>query len=361
MLKKLKKQSIMKGLGSVFTCLFMCVLLIALGYKDYKDIKEGPKEYTTLTKEDITKGLCVKASFTENFGSYMEEQKEDRRTGKKTLSGVCYLVEMTDAQTGEFYLVSLAVTPEFENEMEKMADNTYLGLTSKPMEYTCQVKKMTSQDYNYATFYLQQMGLETADIHKVLLPYHMVYRDWDAKAKLAYILCGSGAFFGAIAALLLLYTLSGARLGKIKKEISKSGYSFELAEADFENARVLMEKPIFRVGRVFTFLYQGAIPHIIQNKDICWGFYYVVTERGRAGLKKVTHMVGIRTVDKKGYVAEVPNEGRAHYILNMMNAMMPWMVVGSDEAFEKMYHRNLDEFLELRYNKTLDKTTKIDM
>lgn len=359
MLKELKKQSIGKGLKSVFMFLFISIVLIALGFGDFMDLRRGAVDFNDLQASDLSEDICIKLSLTDNYGAYMEEEGRQGSSIVKKTTALCYLIGIGDPTKEDFRYVSLVVPPEYRKQMEDMAQNTYMGKSSEPVEFMCEVKKMGSQDYSYANYYLQLLGYDSYEAREMLCPYHIVYRDWEAKTKLAYVFCGSGAGFGAIAILLLFYTLSGARVKKIQKEVQKLGYTWEYVEVDFEKAKVLVDNPAFRVGRMFTFLYQGATPHIILNKNIVWGYYYSITEHGKAGLKKTTHMVGIRTVDKKGFVAEVPGEGRAKYILDMMNKMLPWMVIGSDDAFHKMFDKDFKNFLDIRYNQFDDKTTNI--
>lgn len=357
MLKELKKQSIRRGLKAVFMFLFLAAVMFVLGFKDFRDVRRETKEFEDLRLEDLSEDINVNITLKENFGSYMEEYEEKRSTGARKTTAVCYLVSMRDAVSGEFRMVSLVVEPEDKKKMEAMAMNTYNGRTSDPISYKCIVKKMSAQDRGYAEFFMKQMGLSDADIDDMLHPYHLVCIDWDSKTSFVRYMFGAGAVCLFIAVVLLLYSLSGARMAKIKKEIKKSGYSWELVEADYENAKVLMDKPVFRVGRIFTFLYSGATPHIVLNKNIVFAYQDSVTQHGRYGLKKTTYLVGLKTIDKKVCVAEVTSEGKAQYILTMINNMMPWVVTGSDNALHQMYQKNLQEFLNIRYNQVDDKTT----
>ncbi len=357
MLKELKKQSIGRGLKAVFFFLFAAALAFVVGWKPFQDLRRETREFEDLKLEDLSKDINVNISLDENFGCYMEEYEEKRSTGARKTTALCYLVSMRDAETGEFRMVSLVVKPKDEKKMEAMAMNTYNGRTSDPITYKCSVKKMGTQERGYAEFFMKQMGLSDADIKDMLHPYHLICEDWDSMTNLVRYMYGGGMVCLFIAVVLLLYSLSGARMAKIKKEIKKSGYSWELVEADYENAKVLMDKPTFRVGRIFTFLYNGATPHIVLNKNIVFVYQDSVTQNGRYGLKKTTYLVGLKTIDKKVCVAEVTNEGKAQYILTMMNNMLPWVVTGSDNALHQMYQKNLQEFLNIRYNQVDDKTT----
>lgn len=357
MLKELKKQSIGRGLKAVFMFLFFAAVMFALGFKDFQDIRRETREFEDLRLEDLSEDINVNITLEENFGSYMEEYEEKRSTGARKTTAVCYLVSMRDAVTGEFQMVSLVVQPKDEKKMNAMAMDTYNGRTSDPITYKCSVKKMSAQERGYAEFFMKQLDLSDADIEDMLHPYHLICVDWDSKTSFVRFMFSIGAVSLFIAVVLLLYSLSGARMAKIKKEIRKSGYSWELVEADYDNAKVLMDKPVFRVGRIFTFLYSGATPHIVLNKNIVFVYQDSVTQQGRHGIKKTTYLVGLKTIDKKAYVAEVTGEGKAHYISNMMNNMLPWVVTGSDDALHQMYQKNLQEFLNIRYNQVDDKTT----
>jgi len=362
MLKELKKQSIARGMSLVFSFLFMSIVLFALGFKDLQQIRTGPVPFAELAPKDLSKNVCVELSLTENFGSYMEEYEQKIGSTEKKTTKVCYLIGMEDTSTGEYQLLSLVVPAEYEDELEQMADNTFDGIASKAVQFTCSVADMGSEERAFAEFYLKQMGFQESEMDEILLPYHLAYCDWEAKTMLVYILCGGGALLAVITVLLLIYTLGGFRLRKMEKDIEKSGYSLDFAEADYMNAKILMDKPIFRLGRVFTFCSDGATPHIILNRDIVWGFHNVVVQRGRSRLiKKTTHYVVLKTKNKKTYVADVPNEAKANLILNLMNNALPWMVIGDSNALHKMYSKDLQGFLNLQYNKFDDKSTNIQI
>lgn len=359
MLSQLWKQSIAKAMKGFLFSLFMAGILLALGYKDFQDVRKGTVNLEDLRPEDLAAGTFVEVFVTENYGSYMEEYEQRRGSTVKTTTKVCYFIGMGQPGDKDFRLVSLVVPGKDEEQMESMADNTFDGKSSSPMNYICEVKKMGNQATSYANIYLTEAGLSSAEINDILLPYHLSKCDWDAKTKFAYIMCGSGAVFVVIGVLILLYSVSGLSVRKIKKETKKTGYSQELVEADYENAKPLIERPVFRIGRVFTFFYMGLTPHIVLNKNIVWAYHHIIVEKGKYGLvKKTTHMVAINTLDKKSYMAEVPTEGKAQYILTMMKTAMPWIVIGSDDALGKMYRKDLQGFLDLHYNKIEDKTTR---
>lgn len=358
MIGQLWRQSIAKGMKLVFMFLGMGAVLFALGFHDLQDIRKGTVKFEDLKPGDLSEGTFVELSITENYGSFMEQNEQKAGSSVQTTTKVCYFIGMGQPGDADFRLVSLVVPATDEKRMENMAENTFNGKSSSPMSYICEVKEMGSQARSYANTYLNQAGLNSAEINDMLLTYHLIECDWEAKTKFVYIMCGSGAVLAAIGILVLLYSVSGLSIRKIKKEIKKTGYSQELVEADYRNAKVLMDHPAFRIGKVFTFFYTGATPHAILNKNIIWGYYHVVVEKGKYGLlKKTSHMVVINTLDKRSYTVDVPAEGKAQYILRMLNMAMPWMIIGSDDAFFRMYNKDFQGFLNLHYNKINDKTT----
>ena len=358
MIGQLWRQSIAKAMKGFFMFLAMGAIVFALGYNDLQDIRKGTVKFEDLQPGELSEGIFVELSVTENYGSYMAEYEQKRGSTVKTTTKVCYFIGMGQPGDADFRLVSLVVPATDEKRMENMAENTFNGASSSPMNYICEVKKMGSQERSYANTYLNQLGFNSSEINNTLLTYHLSECDWDAKTKLVYILCGSGAVLVGIGILVLLYSVSGLSIRKIKKEMKKTGYSKELVEADYRNAKSLMDHPVFRIGKVFTFFYMGATPHAILNKNIVWAYHHVVVEKGRHGLiKKTSHMVVINTIDKKGYMVEVPTEGKAQYILRMLNTALPWMVIGSDDALVRMYNKDIQGFLDLHYNKINDKTT----
>ena len=352
MIGRLWRQSIAKSIKGFLMFVAMGAVLFALGYHDLQDIRKGTVKFEDLKPGELSEGTIVEVTVTENYGSYMAEYEQKRGSAVQTTTRVCYFIGMGEPGDADFGLVSLVVPGTDEKIMENMAENTFNGKSSSPISYVCKVKKMGDQERAYANTYLNQVGLNSGEISSILLNYHLSECDWETKTKFVYIMCGSGAVLTLIGILVLLYSLTGLSIRKIKKEMKKTGYSKDLVEADYRNAKSLMDQPVFRIGKVFTFFYTGATPHAILNKNIVWAYHHVVVEKGKHGLiTKTSHMVVINTLEKKSYMIEVPTEGKAQYILKMLNTTLPWVVIGSNDALVKMYNKDLQGFLDLHYNK----------
>ncbi len=355
MIGRLWRQSIAKSIKGFLMFVAMGAVLFALGYNDLQDIRKGTVKFEDLKPGELSEGTFVEVTVKENYGSYMAEYEQKRGSAVRTTTRVCYFIGMGEPDGADFCLVSLVVPGTDEKIMENMAENTFNGKSSSPISYVCEVKKMGDQALSHANTYLNQLELNSAEINDILLTYHLSECDWDTKKTFVCIMCGSGAILGGIGILMLLYSISGLSIRKVKKEMRKTGYSRELVEADYRNAKVLMGNSAFRIGRVFTFFYTGATPHAILNKNIVWAYYHVAVEKGRYGLlKKTNHMVIVNTLDKKHYSIDVPTESKAQYILRTLNMEMPWMVIGSDDALVRMYNKDLPGFLDLHYNKAVN-------
>lgn len=122
-------------------------------------------------------------------------------------------------------------------------------------------------------------------------------------------------------------------------------------EADFASA-VLFQKKIW-VGKEWTVYMKGMKAYLMENRKQVWAYYFRRT--GRYSVSQIRFF----DRDKKNINIDIPHS-QYEEILKIYQDKQPQMVLGYDKDWEKMYKKNFDEFLNLRYNQVISQVQTED-
>lgn len=122
-------------------------------------------------------------------------------------------------------------------------------------------------------------------------------------------------------------------------------------EADFASA-VAFQNNIW-VGRRWTIYMKGMKSYLMDNRRQVWAYYYQRT--GRNPVSQIRFF----DCDKKNRNIDIPNR-KYEDMLKVYAENQPQMLLGYDKDWEKMYKKNFEEFLNLRYKQTIDSLTSED-
>ncbi len=146
----------------------------------------------------------------------------------------------------------------------------------------------------------------------------------------------------------------------MKKEIEASGYSEERVSSEYASAPVLNKGNELRIGKTFLFYLDGSKPRLIKNDSIVWAYQKTTTHRTNGIKTGTTYSILIYLADKKTRDISVNSEAVAKEVLQCMEQNIPRAVLGYSEELNRIYRREYDNFLKLRYNNpeynTIDNT-----
>ena len=112
-------------------------------------------------------------------------------------------------------------------------------------------------------------------------------------------------------------------------------------EEDF-NCAHLISSDVW-IGKKWTIYMQGNKAYILTNSDLIWGYYY-----SRTGRYNVSEM-RLFTKDRTQHGISL-SEKHTQEALKIYVDEQAQMVVGYSKDLEKMYNKDFNGFLELRYN-----------
>lgn len=152
-----------------------------------------------------------------------------------------------------------------------------------------------------------------------------------------------GAVFLILLAISYLFTMNSNKAVKnIENFISQNpGITQEMIEADFLTAEQITKQ--VWVGRRFTIYMGGLTANIINNADQVWGYYYQRT--GRYAVSQAW----LYDKNKKCTMINV-SQADANRILENFVVNQPHVVIGYSKELEKLFKKEFDQFLALKYN-----------
>lgn len=351
MFEKLKKRNIMKSLLSVILLVGIGIALIAVEFSNFKSLMNGHVKFESLAPEEINEDLIVDASITANFGAFIEEYEENTKTHVTRTTSLYYIIWTGDEDAEDFRYMGIKVPVADESAMEAMAEASYYGEYSDPIEYSGAINKMTDEEYGYFKDCFLESGFTEEEIEDYTLPYYIHVGALTGGAAVSvYVIFGIGVLLVLIGLIRLAMALSGSGLKTIKKELAAAGFAESDAEYEYESAKAFDKKGDIRIGRRITFFMIGSKPHAIANEKIVWAYQNTTTHRTNGIKTGTTYAVALNTYEKKTYQIAVDKESVAQEILQYMNETMPWAVVGYNDDIKKLYNKDYQGFLDLRYN-----------
>lgn len=352
MFDKLKKKSVKSSLVTVIILLVIGIALCAFQLSNMIAVLKGRDVFEELKPEEIKEGLVVDASITANFGAFMERYEKNTSTGVKRTTALYYIIWTGTDNDTDFRYMAVRVPASWEDKMEDMADNTFDNKYSDPIEISGTIKKMSSEESKYFTEYMMEFGYTKEEVQEMVLPYYIHQGSLgNTSAGTVYVVFGLGVILIAWGVIYLVMVMNGSKLKTLRKEIAESGYSEEQVDADWTAAAEILTKEALKIGQLFTYFNEGSKPHAIRNTGLVWAYMKTTTHKTNGITTGTTYEVLMFTKEKKQYSVGVADEAAARHVLDEMGKRMPWILLGYDEELRKLFKKNIDEFLDIRYNK----------
>lgn len=351
MFEDLKKKSIKSSIPVFIMMLVIGLALCAYQFGNVASAIRGHAKLEELKPEDIKEGMVIDASIEANYGAFMEMYKKNTSTGKKTTTSLYYIIWTGTENDDPFMGVRVPVS--MEDEMEAMADNTFSNKYSDPIKISGTVKKMTSSEEKYFISYMKEFGYTEQEVKDMIIPYYIYDgKVGDMVSEVVYVIFGIGLVLVIWSIIYIIRVFGGSKLKKIRKEIAEAGYTEEQAEADWASASgILIKGAVLKVGRVFTYFEEGGTPHAIKKDRLVWAYMKTTTHKTNGITTGTTYEIMMFTNDNKQYSFIVADEPEARRVLEAMSAQMPWMIFGYDDQLRRCYKKDINEFLDIRYNK----------
>jgi len=351
MFEELKKKTFKASLvwsiilliaGGILTFLFADeVFYAATGYEDFEELEP-----------EAIKNQNVEFAMNANFGCYMEEYEYNEDTGRSKTLYLYYVIWTGDENATDFRYMSVKVPADMEKEMEEMCENSFNDMYSEPINISGKIKKLDDEEYEYFVEYFEESGWTADDISEGTLPYYIEVYNSKGSMVAAHFF----AFLGGV--LLIVWGIyriikgsKGGYLKKLEKDYTAAGYTESTVASDFNHGFAMNKKANFKIGRLMIYYQLGSEFRAIPANKIMWAYLNRVTHRTN-GIKTGTSYNIMLMVEgaKTDYSLGVDNEQMALDILEKIDQMFPWVVVGYSDELKRMYTKDRAAFVNLRYN-----------
>lgn len=308
---------------------------------------QGPKPISAGMDYDAAKDSYLSFDAAYVIDEYVRQSERNTDTNKETLKNISYFVYFKE----DGYFFGIELPSSKEEEMEQYMDDTYRWLDGEIEEVPG--SKHVAGTWTELTgkrlqYYKEQITDDLGEeFLEIALPYYLDTNAVGNRSLVSLYVCLAGM---AIAFLTILWNLVRYCTGSTQKKIKKyldgnQSVSMEQIEADFAAAQAI--SGTIWVGRRWTYHVAGLTAGILENRSLVWGYYYRRTGRYSESTLRLydinRKMHGLTASEKEAMAA-----------LDVYERQQPQMVLGYKKELEKMYQKDYQNFLNLRYNRPAD-------
>ncbi len=352
MLENLKKKSIKKVLtGSILLLIIGAALVVwqgshaiyaLIGYQQFEDLKP-----------DEIKNQLVKINVDTVFDCYLEEYSENTKTHQQTTTHLYYITWTGDENATDYRYITIKVPKKYESRMDEIMDDTGEGIYSSPLKLTGEIKKLSEEDYGYfEEYFVDICGFSQSEFEEATSLYYInVFKDTASQNGVYLVVFFGGILLIVWAVIRIVRAYGGSYMKKFQQQYQAAGYSDATIESDLGSAVSFLKKDAVKLGRLCFYDLQGTTPVAIPVSKILWAYQTTTTHRTNGIKTGTTYSIMIFEDGRKNaYTINVPNEAASQEILQKMNAMYPWVVIGYNAELPKLFKKDRQQFLQLRYN-----------
>lgn len=351
MFEELRKKALKNSLFLAILLIVGGLVLAGWNTMNFYYVVTGYAEFEKLEPDKIRSQL-VEADITANFGYYLYEYEYNKQTKRSTTTDYYYVIWTGDENATDYRYMSIKVPSTYGRRMEEMSENTANDMYSDPITFKGKIRKLDSEEYDAFKEYFINSGFTEDEINQYTLPYYIDCFDSSNSMDGAYlILFCAGVGFLIWGIVRMVKGLSGSAVKEFRKTIAAAGFTENAIETDYKSSFSFDKKSTLRVGRLMTYYVSGPKIKGVPNKQIMWAYLNTVTHKRNGITTGTTYNVILRTESMpSGHTFSVPSESVAQNVLQKMNEMFPWVVVGYSEDLKKMFNKDRAQFLQMRYN-----------
>ena len=353
MFETLKKKSLKSALaGAIVLILIGGGLIFFQGHIAFYAIA-GYVDFESLEPDEIHSRIMVDVNLTTNFGWYIEEYEENTSTHYTRTTNRYYVIWTGDEFATDYRYMGIKVPASSVRKMDEMTSYTADGYLSDPITFSGEIRKMSSEDYEYFTeYFVYEDGFTMEEFEAITLPYYIQTQASKSSSNImAIIITLIGLGFLTWGIVVICRAATGANLKNFRKAMAAEGCTEATVESDFNSAQSFTKNGSIKVGRLFIYDVSSSIPKAIPVSKMMWAYQVTTTHRTNGIKTGTSYSILIFVEREKNSVSlSVPNEAVSQAILEKINAAFPWVVVGFSEEIKRLFNKDRAQFLALRYN-----------
>lgn len=343
-MKTLKKQSLLEILPILVLFFGLAFLSLISGIAKTSSTSDGPIPLEEVDFSGDIEGLYVTGTIYYIYDCYCEETEDDVVTRRE------YLIDADD-----YYYMALRADDADMAAADALMDASYAyylgeddgtGLAAAQYEVTGVIEKIPSATLEFYHDYLEWDTLD-AESQEMFLPYYLRITDYESESA-SGIAISIPFFLGG--GIFLIMVLSGFYQRTVKKYINASP-SPELTREKVENFLETTPKTNgMRYNHEFICGSNIGVTIFGETAKVAWVYPHTTTHRVFMIPILKTHNIVFGFTDGTKQQADTKNQKTTEEHLQALQALCPKAVFGYSADLDKMFRKNLDEFLNLRYN-----------
>lgn len=345
MLKHLKMKSIKNAISVVFIYIIVWVIYLYFfkgsmlaQFRDVLNLNE-----TAAAELEVDRRYSVTVDWTAGWVDTVEGSRGRTRAGKGPDQDYFAIFSKDD----EKLIMVRAIDKDSKLNFKFMLEDEYEGKDPTPFQVVGHLReyRWLNDEKGKMQEFCKRNGLDT----DVFVPYILDVQDNIGPKFIIGITIVMGV--GGILILLHLFrALSGGKLNQLKQEMAESGLTIAEIEEDYKSAYEIDKAAEYRIGNKALYFFNYSKPHMVLLEDLVWIYEDYIADKGRTGIEGKKHYYHkIRTRQDKYFAADLSSKNRSTEALRELMHRTPWILMGPNNAYEKM---RIDELMEIKYNKT---------
>lgn len=342
-MKKLKTQSFLQILPLLILFFGLAFFCLAMGISETSAVADGPTPLEEVDFSGDIDGLYVTGTIYYIYDCYCEETEGDIVTRRE------YVIDADD-----YYYMALRADDKEIKAADALCDASYAYYTGEDdgtqllaaqYEVTGVIEKIPSETLKFYHEYLEWDTMD-AESQALFLPYYIRVTDYEAEA-------GGGIaisiIFFIVGGIFLVMVLSGFYQRSVKKYIKESP-SPDLAREKVDNFIESTPKVKgMRYNHEFICGSNTGVTIFGETAKVAWVYLHTTTHRVFLIPVFRVHCLVFGFTDGTKQMAEMKNKKVALEHLEALQQLCPKAVFGYSADLDKMFRKNLSEFLNLKY------------
>ncbi len=350
-MNKLKKRSLKALIPTILILLAIAAALLWFSIPSLLQSMEGPMDWEDVDFSGDIEGLYVTGTLSGIYDSYCTKLNDSRRTVSTD-----YIIDADDT-----YFLGLHVKADKDLEKaEELMDISwdyldgradYSELEEAQYEITGTITKIPSDNLTYYNRYINELTDWTAEEKQAFLPYYLDLNKSGMMTPIVSILLTAlGVLLIFIAVLLPLLALKGFYQRSIRKYINAS------ADPDWTTRQVEQflettpEVDNLRYNSDFICAQSGSTTLFEETDNLVWAYLHVTTQKQYFITVSKTYelMLGFKNGARQSVAMK--REALVEKHIQQLSQIAPHIVTGYTDALDMLFVKNINEFLNLRYN-----------
>ncbi len=367
MIETLRKSTRKTGIIRIAVAAVVIIVCLIVTKFGIVDLIVGPAEIDITRDPAQYEGKWATIQVQNLLTDYVEHYTttEYRSGGSSTSTdGNSYIAFYADdnyeTMTSTWYYFSLYLPSRDQEKAYGMIDDTwaywedYTGTVPapEPMEITGTWEKLEGSLLDYYIDTLEDDLGVAEDEDDIFVCYTLNTDSLGGVQFSTFVLVMLVALVALVFIVIeIVKIFSNGCAKSIDKFIQKhSGLSVNQIESDFAAAHKIGKEKVW-IGKKWTIYVTGTKVHIFSNKDAVWAYYY-----RRTGRNSVSQM-RVFVIGEKAHLIPL-SEILTQEALGYYQTEQPHMVLGYTAELEKLYNKNFQEFLNLKYNPVKQQQTQ---